>query len=119
MRVFGEVKDKSCNESGRNLRFVPSNFFSFRLIISVAGEFCVTLAAAFPERRGNLESRALARWVRMLSKRSRGRIPESRAKDARCIRTLTLILSLAGRGEDNAGWLFAALLWLCDSMWER
>src|SRR5271168_610337 len=29
------------------------------------------------------------------------RNPESRAKDARCIRTLTLILSLTGRGEDN------------------
>ena len=27
---------------------------------------------------------------------------ESRAKDVRCIRTLTLILSLAGRGEENA-----------------
>src|SRR5271163_2984873 len=35
---------------------------------------------------------------------------ESRAKDARWIRTLTLILSLAGRGEDNARWLRTALL---------
>src|SRR5271156_6543378 len=50
--------------------------------------FCHNVGGCVLEQKRNLESRALARWIR----------------------TLTLILSLAGRGEDNAGWLRTALL---------
>ena len=56
--------------------------------MDLIGELCKTLASE-GEQKLNLESRA---------------------KDARWIRTLTLILSLAGRGEGDAGWVRAALL---------
>src|SRR5271168_1273964 len=51
--------------------------------LSCAGRRGLSRRARWGERRRNLESRAFARWVR----------------------TLTLILSLSGRGEDGRGFL--------------